>query len=329
VRTLLGGAERIIRSDNPEWPEFLQELSPHPPAKRLFVRGLPIEPMQSAVAVVGTRNPTTSGLEAAWGIAGGLAEAGIVVISGLAVGIDAVAHQAALAAGGRTIAVLGCGLDVDYPSQNHALRHRIAAEGTLISEYPDGTRPQRRHFPRRNRIIAGLSVAVVVVEGAATSGALVTARLALDANRDVYAVPGSTRNPMAAGPNELIRTGRAALVTEVKHIFDDLAPRIVSTESLVVSGATEPAETPVSSLLRQGLSDAERVVLLSLDDVPVSVDRLTMMLKLKPGKVAVSLSRLEIRGLAFKSRGGYALTSSGVRARSGAHRRPLGKSDIQ
>ena len=214
--------KRTITRSAREWPPILNELGPHEPPRRLYAEGLPLDPDAAAVAVVGTRRPTASGVEVATRIARGLAQGGITVVSGLAIGIDATAHRAAMEAGGRTVAVLGTGLDVDYPARNIRLRQKILTMGTLLTEYADGTQPQRWHFPMRNRIIAGLSLGVVVVEGAQTSGALVTARLALDANRSVYAIPGSVRNPMAAGPNSLIKSSQAQLVTSFEDVVEDL-----------------------------------------------------------------------------------------------------------
>jgi DNA processing protein len=256
---------------------------------------------------VGARHATAAGVEIAETLARGLAEAGCTVVSGLAVGIDAAAHRAALQAGGHTIAVLGCGLDVDYPATNRALRRQIAQRGTVVSEYPHGTPPHAWHFPARNRIIVGLSSAVVVVEGTVKSGALVTARLALDANRGVFAVPGSVRNAMATGPNELIRTGQAALVTSVEHIFEDLAPHLVWRDSVEEIRPVTPA-----------LSDEDIAVLAALDDQPLTTDRISMQTGLPSGKVALILSRLEIRALAHRGYMGYSIASAGARAREAA-----------
>lgn len=186
---------RTLRPGDVEWPQSLEELGPHPTPALLFADGVALEARRPAVAVVGTRRPTGAGLEAAHGIAGALAEAGWVVVSGLAVGIDAMAHRAALEAGGRTVAVLGAGLDVDYPAANARLKHELRDSGTLLSEYPAGVHPARPHFPLRNRIIAGLTLGVVVVEGSLRSGALVTARLALDANRSVDGFPKRVEGP--------------------------------------------------------------------------------------------------------------------------------------
>jgi DNA processing protein len=299
----VGRVKRVIGPSDSEWPAHLNELGPHRPPAKLFAEGRPLHTGAPRVAIVGTRRPTAAGMEMARNLAASLAEAGVVVVSGMAVGIDAAAHQSTLKAGGRTIAVLGCGLDVAYPGRNVALKNRVAQEGTLLSEYPDGTPPERHNFPMRNRIIAGLSLGVVVVEGALTSGALVTARLAIDANRNVYAVPGSTRNPMAAGPNELIRTSQALLVTSVEHIFEDLAPNLLTSIS---NGRVDEG--------RACLSDEEHLVLSTLDDVPTVLDALGSATGLAHGRLAVILSTLEVKALVARGRGGYCLSDAGARA---------------
>ena len=296
---------RTVGPRDPEWPPLLSELGPAAP-ERLFVTGRLLDGSRPAVAVVGTRRPTAAGLEAAERISSGLAEAGVVVISGLAVGIDAVAHAAALAAGGATAAVLGCGIDVDYPRRNLELKRRIAADGTIMSEFSNGTPPRRAQFPLRNRIIAGISAGVVVVEGGLRSGALITARLALDSNRNVYAVPGSIRNPMAAAPNELIRTSQALLVTGVNDVLEDLVP------SLCRPGSNVGVETPRLETPR--LEGPEEVVLRALDDVAVSPGLLEHATGLSAGALARALAELELRGLADRLRGGYCVTAAGARA---------------
>lgn len=297
-------AVRVVLKTEEEWPTGLSELGSLAPSERIFVAGRPLPEDTPTVAVVGTRRPTGAGLEAATTLAAGLAQAGFVVVSGLAVGVDAAAHRAALGAGGHTIAVLGCGLDVDYPAANARLKREILCSGTLVSEYPLGTAPARWRFPERNRIIAGLSLGVVVVEGGLTSGALVTARLALDANRTVYAVPGSTRNPMARGPNELIRTARATLVLGVEHVFEDLAPHLV-WDRCPVQGKLRP----------EPLTANDEAVLAALDDAPLAPDRLGSITGLAPGLLAVTLAQLEVRGFATRSGGGWLITTSGARAR--------------
>jgi DNA processing protein len=296
--------ERVIRPGHPEWPGQLNELGPAPRVDSLFVAGLPI-PERPLVAVVGSRRPTAAGLDAARSLTRGLAEAGFGVVSGLAAGIDAAAHEAALEAGGPTIAVLGFGLDIDYPRRNKSLKERVLAEGTLVTEYPRGTPPTAFHFPQRNRIIAGLAQATLVVEGGLKSGALITARLALDANRAVFAVPGSIRNRMAAGPNELIRTSQAALVIEVAHIFEELAPGL-TWEGPPRLGLEVP---------EVHLKGDERELIALLDDAPLSPDRMCRELGVGTGAVALALSRLEVRGLTSRKGAGYVITTAGARVR--------------
>jgi DNA processing protein len=287
---------------DPEWPDHLSEIEPLDPPEKLRVDGLPLPNSTPSIAVVGTRTPSGAGMETATTLATAFAEAGFTVVLGLAVGIDAIAHRAALDAGGHTVAVLGAGLDIDYPRANRALREHIEERGTVVTEYDDDVAPTRYTFPRRNRIIAGLSQAVVVIEGAITSGALVTARLALDANRLVFPVPGSVRNPMAAGPNELILTSRAAVATSPQHVFDELMPAIVWEEL-------------GDDVIVQQVAENESRVLIALDDIPSSIDRLVLLTGLNPGQLSVTLSRLEVKNLAHRSYGGYEITSPGARAR--------------
>ena len=295
---------RCIRPEDDEWPETLNELGPHDPPEQLYVQGRRLEVDSRTIAVVGTRRPTAAGIEAAESITQGLVEAGFKIVSGMAMGIDTVAHRAALSAGGYTIAVLGSGLDVAYPKRNAGLMKKIAVAGTVVTEYPEGTQPLAFHFPRRNRIVAGLARGVVVVEGGMKSGALITARIGIDANRFVWAVPGSVRNPMAVGPNELIRTGQGGLVTTFKHICDEVAPGLVWEEG--------PGGRPLSV---ESLTDEERTILLALDDVPISPDRLSRVTDLPHGRVALALSRLEVRGFANRRGGGYEISGGGSRIR--------------
>ncbi|MFN2524868.1 MAG: DNA-processing protein DprA [Actinomycetota bacterium] len=296
---------RYITPHSGEWPRPLRELHPSVSPEGLFAVGRELAVDDKTVAIVGTRRPTVAGLETAARLARGLAEAGCAVVSGMAMGIDAIAHRAALDAGGYTIAVLGAGLDVDYPQRNRRLRRDIEDWGTLVSELPLGSQPMKANFPKRNRIIAGLSKGVIVVEGGLRSGALITARLALDLNREVWAVPGSVRNPMATGPNELIRNHEANLVTEVKHVLDHIAP------GLVWKDAYQSGLHPVLEL-----DEEEMGVLRLMDDVPLAPDRVCSELGLPPGRAALTLSRLEVRGLISKRRAGYELSAAGGRARA-------------
>ena len=297
--------ERTITSRHDEWPDLLDELGPLASPSLLHLQGRRL-PDQPLFAVVGARRPTIAGLDAARGLTKGLVEAGFGIVSGLAAGIDAAAHETALAYGGYTAAVLGFGLDVDYPRRNARLKRAIAERGTLVTEYPEGTAPRALHFPKRNRIIAGLAVATLVVEGGAKSGALITARYALDANRDVFAVPGSFRNVMAAGSNELIRRSEAALVTDVAHIFEELAGE-------VHEGPVQLGLEPV----RVDLPDDEARIVVLLDDAPASPDRICRELGLEVGRVALGLARLEARGLVNRRGPGYEITTAGARTRAG------------
>ncbi|MCI5211892.1 MAG: DNA-protecting protein DprA, partial [Candidatus Electrothrix sp. ATG2] len=200
-----------------------------------------------AVAVVGSRTPTKYGQNVSAALAQQLARKGLAVVSGLAKGIDGQAHIGALEAGGKTIAVLGCGLDVVYPGEHGSLYKQIGEQGLLVSEYPLGTPPEGFRFPARNRIISGLSLGVVIVEAAVRSGALITARLALDQNREVFAVPGRIDSPKSEGPHGLLRQG-AVLIRSVEDILAELPSSIQSTENALLSDrnaapSTDPKNT--------------------------------------------------------------------------------------
>ena len=298
-------SERIVSKDDSEWPRQLDELGGYRPPARLYVTGRPLPPFERCIAIVGTRRPTSSALEMTRELASGLVEAGFIVVSGLAIGIDAAAHAAALDKGGHTVGVLGCGLDVPYPERNLRLKRQMADRGTLVSEYPPGTQPFKPHFPERNRIIAGLATGVIVVEGGPKSGALITARRAIDSGRSVWAVPGSVRNPMATGPNELIRAGQAALITSLDHVFEELAPRLIWEDHRTVGPPPD-------------LEEDDAIVLSALDDVPTSVDRISRAAGFDGGRLALALARLEIRSFARKVSLGYTLTEAGARARAAA-----------
>jgi DNA processing protein len=292
---------RVIGPGHDEWPEYLAQIPDPPP--QLFVRGEVLPDGERTVAIVGTRRPTAAGVDAARTFARGLSQAGFAIVSGLAVGIDAIAHEATLEAGGHTVAVLGCGLEQPYPKRNLTLRQKIENRGTVITEYPSEVTPSPDRFPKRNRIIAGLATAVIVVEGGLKSGARITAERALDYDRSIFAVPGSLRNPMAATPNALIRAGQAALVTDVKHITDELAPGLVwQSENGNVSAVA--------------LGEDERRVILFLEETPVTVDVLCRGTGFNFGESAIALSRLEVRGMIRRTLLGYQLTESGLRLRA-------------
>jgi len=257
----------LLTLDHPQYPALLQEISDPPPW--LYVRGDPACLNLPQLAMVGSRHPSRQGEADAGAFAAALAGAGFAITSGLAHGIDAAAHQAALTAGGVTIAVVGTGVDVFYPTANRRLAEAIAASGAVISELPLGSPPLARHFPSRNRIISALSVGVLVVEAALRSGSLVTARLALEQNREVFAIPGSIHNPTSKGCNELIRKG-ATLVCEVQDILDELqgwskapmptrseSPTLAPTEALVLGAVGFEPTLPelIAEMTAQALPD--------------------------------------------------------------------------
>lgn len=224
-RWLAADAHALIGWRDADYPLSLRDIQSPPVA--LFVSGEPAMLWRPSIAVVGSRMATAGGRANAGAFAAALAHAGLCVASGLAAGIDASAHRATLDAGGATVAVLGTGPDIAYPRANRTLMTDIAASGALVSEHPPGTPPLRPHFPGRNRILAGLSLATLVVEAAQRSGALITARMAAEAGREVFVVPGSIHNPMARGCHRLIREG-AALVESPGEILDTLATQIAN-----------------------------------------------------------------------------------------------------
>jgi DNA processing protein len=219
---LRSAGHHLVGWHDPDYPALLRRISSPPLA--LFVAGDPALLWHPAVAIVGSRSPSAGGRDNAFDFARALAASGLAVASGLAAGIDTAAHEGALAAGGTTVAVLGTGPDVPYPRANTALHARIAAAGAVVSEHPPGTGAQRGHFPSRNRILAGLSLATLVVEAAQRSGALITARLAGEAGREVFAVPGSIHNPLAHGCHRLIRDG-AGPVESAQEVIDMIGPQ--------------------------------------------------------------------------------------------------------
>lgn len=265
----------IYTLEDPAYPPALRTIDDRPPV--LFVRGaLDAAP---AVAVIGSRRATAYGLAAAARLAADLASAGVTVVSGLARGIDGAAHQAVLDAGGRTIAVLGCGADVTYPPEHAALAEAITAAGALVTEFAPGTPPLRGHFPRRNRIISGLSRGVVVVEGTEDSGALVTVDYALSQGREVFAVPGSIFSRRSRAPHVLLREG-AHVVERAEDVLHVLGLPV----------APGPAAPPVDQVERAW-------VLTLLAEGPRSRDDLVAASGRPAGEVAAALSMLEIRGL--------------------------------
>ena len=220
-----GPRRHLIGWHDPDYPDLLRR-APNPPLA-LFVEGDPLLLWRPGVAIVGSRAPTAGGRDNAAQFARCFAASGLAVVSGLASGIDAAAHEATLAAGSATVAVLGSGIDMPYPRSNARLHARIASEGAVVSEYPPGTPARREQFPSRNRIVAGLTLGTLVVEAAYRSGALITARVAAESGREVFAIPGSIHNPMARGCHRLLRDG-AQLVESPDEVIAALGPLAAS-----------------------------------------------------------------------------------------------------
>jgi DNA processing protein len=231
-----------------EMPMRLRDI--YAPPCVLYVWGALPQPDDGVyIAMVGTRNVTAYGVEAATKLAGGLSHSGAVVVSGMALGVDAASHKGALKAGGKTIAVIGCGIDIDYPVANRELKRLIAQNGAVVSEYPPGVRPDRINFPTRNRIIAGLSLGTVVVEAGGRSGALITASLAAEMGRDVFAVPGSIFSPMSEGTNRLLRDGAKPVCTVIDIIEEYMG---LCPQSIIA----RPGEENIDAVTPQQLSFA-------------------------------------------------------------------------
>ncbi len=268
----------ILTWASSDYPHLLSQLVDAPPV--LYVRGEIIPADEWAIGLVGTRKATVYGREVAHRLSGDLARSGVTIVSGLARGIDGIAHRAALEAGGRTIAVLGCGVDYIYPREHRKLAAAIVENGALISDYSLGTRPEASNFPPRNRIISGLSLGVVVVEAGLSSGALITADFAADQGREVFAVPGSILSPASQGCNRLLRDG-AAIVTEVRDVLetlhlDRLAEQQVARE-ILPENATEAAVWAELTLEPAHVDDLSRQV-----DLPVeTVNSTLVMMELK------------------------------------------------
>ncbi|MGP1254602.1 MAG: DNA-processing protein DprA [Kiloniellales bacterium] len=292
---------RLVALCEPDYPDALRAVDDGPPLVAL--RGRLELLHRPAVAIVGARNASANGRTLARRIGGELAEAGYLVVSGFARGIDTAAHQGALAQ--ATLAVLAGGLDTIYPPQNAKLFERLVSEGALLSEMPPGSEPQGRHFPRRNRIIAGLSLGVVVVEAAQRSGSLHTARLAADYGREVMAVPGSPLDPRAQGCNGLLRQG-ATLIESAAHVLEALAgstpPAAVAVAFAVAeTGVTETATTRVETAgaigpgSEQQLQPTDKITEL-LSPTPISVDELIRQCQLSAASVGTLLLELELAG---------------------------------
>jgi DNA processing protein len=286
-------AIRVVTFLDPEYPARLKTI--HDPPPLLSVSGTLSDADHHAVAIVGTRDATPAGRLVAERLSRGLAAAGLTVVSGLARGIDAAAHRSALEAGGRTIAVLGCGIDRTYPPEHQALRKKVEEQGAVLSELPLGAYPHAYHFPKRNRIISGLSFGVVVVEAASQSGSLITARLAAEQGRDVFAVPGSVQSEQSRGTNGLIKQG-AQLVDTVEDILDALAPQFEPAFRTRMQERRAALTHPVQSG-RLLLEPDEATLYAALPAEPVHIDELIAKTGLPAASVSGLLLSLELKGV--------------------------------
>ena len=302
-------AIQLVGWGEAEYPEPLRHI-PDAPAV-IYVRGRAELLSRPQLAIVGSRNATRAGLDHAWQFAAALARKGYGVTSGLAQGVDGAAHAGALSVGGDTLAVVGTGVDVIYPRSHAELTRQIAEQGVLVSEYPPGTGPKSGHFPRRNRIISGLSRGILVVEAGLRSSSLITARLALEQGREVFAVPGSIHNPLARGCHSLIRQG-ARLVETVDDIEEELSawwnepvkpgPRPARKPAVAPDlFAAEPATAPMP----EHLAEREIAVLQALGYDPRSTDQLCTATGLPADQLMQSLLLLEMEGLVESAPGGY------------------------
>jgi len=298
---LAAARHRIIPQGDDDFPQLLDEI-PNPP-HLLYVDGDPEILHLPALAIVGSRNPSKGGERNAFEFARHLATVGFTIVSGLAQGIDTAAHRGALAAGGKTIAFLGHGIDRIYPASNKDLAEEIAAYGALVSEFPLGTHPGREHFPQRNRLISGLSLGTLVVEAARRSGSLITARLAAEQGREVFALPGSIHNPLARGCHELIRQG-GKLVETSDDIVSELAP-------LVGQLLQNTMESTSKEKTEESLDDEYVQLRNSMGHDPISVDQLAANSGLTIDQVSSMLLILELEGKIEALHGGqYSLLGS-------------------
>jgi len=286
---------RIVSLSDPEYPARLKEI--YDPPVVLSVRGRVESLCDPGIAMVGTRHPTPYGSGMAERLAADLAARGLLIISGLARGVDTASHRGAVAAKGRTIAVLGTGIDVIYPKENARLAEQILAlGGAIVSEFPAGTAPVPQNFPIRNRIISGLSIGVLVVEAAEYSGTRITSRCALEQNRDVYAVPGNVTNKNSWGPNTLIKQG-AKLVASWEDVWEELPSEV---QSVLEKQRDESPETPPASLFPEdAASPHERKILKLLQpDQSMQIDELVEMLEneMSSSELFAALFELELAG---------------------------------
>jgi DNA processing protein len=277
----LGG--RIVTLWDKEYPDLLRKI--YDPPAFLFILGKLKEADARSLALVGTRHPTPYGHSVAESLTRDIAQHSLTIVSGLARGVDTIVHSTALKCKTRTIAVIGSGLDVPYPPENKKLMEHIAEAGAVISEFAMGTKPDAPNFPRRNRIISGLSLGTIVIESAEEGGALITAATALDQNREVFAVPGNITEKRSSGPNKLIRDGRAKLITNAQDIFDELASQL------------RLSFDQNENALSVELTRTERLLYQILADEPIHIDTLSEQTEMSTSDALVTLLSLEFKGM--------------------------------
>jgi DNA processing protein len=288
---------RIICLTDPAYPPLLREIPDPPPF--LYVSGT-LDSSEHLLAVVGSRNATAYGVSTTRRLCSDLVGKGLGIVSGMARGVDTAAHEGALMGKGRTIAVLGSGLEQIYPSENRELFHKITENGAVISEFALQALPEAHHFPQRNRIISGMSLGTLVVEATRNSGSLITARLAAEQNREVFAIPGSIHSFKSAGTHILIKQG-AKLVEHVQDILDEL--NLQNRAHSQGGGASGARETTVRTT--PPLSEADAVVFNALSPYPLHSDELIRRLSLPSGKLMAILLQLEVKGLVQQTAGNY------------------------
>lgn len=290
----------LLTLDDSLYPPQLKQISD--PPMLLFVKGNVHTLLLPQLAVVGSRHASQAGLNNAHAFCYDLAKRGLVITSGLAAGIDAQAHQGALDAKGQTIAVMGTGINTIYPKTNQTLAKTIANQGAVISEFPFNTPPNAHNFPRRNRVIAGLALGTLVIEAAQKSGTLITARLSMENNRPVMAIPGSIHNPLAKGCHQLIKQG-AQLVESAQDILQEVAPSIAMLTDQLKASMQEIDSAGLENQLQAPnieLSDSQQHILSHLDFNPIAFDAIVEKADLPSGDVASDLLIMELSGLVEK-----------------------------
>lgn len=275
----------IIDFWDESYPENLKRI--YDPPAFIFVKGTLSKQDKYAISIVGTRLPSSYGKVVAEKIAKELAQKGLVIVSGLARGIDTISHWAAVQSGGRTISVMGSGLDHIYPGENKKLAEKIIEQGALISEFPMGTKPDAVNFPRRNRIISGLALGTIVVEAGLKSGALLTANYALEQNREIFAVPGNINSPKSLGTNQIIKDG-AKLISSANDVLIELEPQL---KHFLKEDEAKSRELP------QDLSELEKMLLETLTNVPIHIDKLSKVIGKSTAETLSALLPLEFKDL--------------------------------